>query len=160
MKINYSSIIDKIYLFFKRTVYCFSFTIIAMAVIGKYLNFDEGMMGMSVDQILTFLLYSFLFAASFLIADFIKDNTVIKNAVRFLLSYSSLISIIMFGGSFESFKDLSTTDNPDFSYIVILSMIFTATYVVASVLIMLRNFVVRKLTDSNKQYKSIFTEKD
>ena len=129
-----------------------------MALIGKYMNLDEKYLFLSADQILTFLLYSLLFAASFLIADFIKENVIIKNAVRFLLSYSSLISIIMFGGSFESFREMSSTDNPDFSYMVIMSMLFVGTYVVASLFITLRNFVVAKLTNSNKEYKSIFSD--
>ena len=160
MKINFESIIDKIILFFKRAAYCFSFTVIAMAFVGKYLKLDEKMFGMSVDQILTFLLYALLFAASFLIADFIKDNAVIKNAVRFLLSYSSLVSIIMFGGSFESFREMSSTDNPDFSYMVIMSMIFVCVYIVVSLLSLLKNFVVAKLTNSNKEYTSIFSDDD
>lgn len=160
MKFNFETLIDKFCLFFKRAAYCFSFTIIAMALVGKYLNLDEKMFGMSVDQILTFLLYALLFATSFLIADFIKDNAIIKNAVRFLLSYSSLISIIMFGGSFESFRDLSSTDNPDFSYMVIMSMIFVCTYIIVSLFAMLKTFVVKKLTDSNKEYTSIFSDDD
>lgn len=160
MKINYGTIIDKIFLFFKRASYCFTFLVASMAFIGRYLKINEEFYKMSVEQILSFLVYSLLFATSFFIADFIKDNAIIKNAVRFLLTYSSLISIIMLGGTFESFRRFSASENPDFTYIVILSMIFVGVYVAASLLIILRNFIVSKLTDSNKEYTSIFSEND
>lgn len=158
MKINVMNIYKKIALFFKRTFMCFSFIIVLMSVVGEFFFAEETMKIMSTSQILTFLLYSVLFGLSFFVADYIKDNAIIKNTVRFLLSFASLIAIVLFGGSFESFSARSSTDNPGFTYLVFLGMVFVSVYVICALLIVLKNFIVNKLTNSNKNYNSLFSE--
>ena len=73
----FKTIFDKIYLFFYRAFFCFTFITMAMAVFGKLMNTDELYKYMAVKQLFTFFVFSLLFALSFTVADFIKNNVII-----------------------------------------------------------------------------------
>ena len=155
----FNSIIEKFSKFLKRTFCCFSLITLSMSIIGIAANTDELNKYMAVKQILTFFVFSMLFALSFFIADFIKNNIIIRRSVQFTLTYASLVVVFLCGGSFSNYVETNNVQNVGFS-ILSISFIFVIIYVVFAVIVLLSQFIKSKIENSSKEYSSILADKE
>lgn len=143
--------------FLTRTFSCFSLITLSMALIGSMMNTDELYKYLAVKQIITFFVFSLLFALSFLIADFIRNNVVIKRCMQFVLTYISLVAVFFFGGSFSNYIESNSVQNKGFS-ILSISFMFVMIYVFCAVIVLICLFIKNRIVNSNKEYKSILEE--
>lgn len=153
------TIFDKIYLFFFRTFFCFTFITMGMAIVGNLMNTDELYKYMAVKQLFTFFVFSLLFALSFMIADFFSKNVIIKRTIQFVLTYISLAAVFFFGGSFTNYVEANGVQNTGFS-ILSISFIFVLIYAVCAVVVLVAKFVAGLVTNRNKEYVSVFENKE
>lgn len=155
----FKTIFDKIYLFFYRAFFCFTFITMAMAVFGKLMNTDELYKYMAVKQLFTFFVFSLLFALSFTVADFIKNNVIIKRTVQFVLTYISLVAVFFLGGSFSNYVEASGVQNQGFS-ILSISFMFVLIYAVCALIVLIVKFLTGLVLNRSKEYVSIFENKE
>ena len=152
-------IFNSISKFFTRAFACNSLIVVAMAVFGYLMNTDEFFKYLSVNQILTFFAFSLLFALSFGIADLLKVNVILKRCVQFVLTYLSLVLVFFLGGSFSSYIESNNVQNKGFSILAI-SFMFVIIYTVCGLVALLFGFIRNRISESNKQYESIFESKE
>ena len=157
MKLN--TVFNVISKFFTRAFACNSLIVVAMSLFGYMTNTDEYSKYLSVKEILTFFVFSLLFALSFAIADLFKNNVILKRCAQFVLTYLSLAVVFFFGGSFSSYVEANNVQNKGFSILAI-SFMFVIIYTVCGVIALLFGFIKNKISDSKKQYESIFESKE
>ena len=155
----FNKIIGILSTFVKRTLYCFALIVLGMTLVGFVAGTDETMHYLSSAQMLTFFLFSVLFAVSFFFADFEKKNVIIKRAIQFVLSYASLVAVFLCGGNFENYVEANGVQNPAFSVLSI-SFMFVVIYCVCGLLVLVSKFVASKIENSSKDYESMFDKKN
>lgn len=151
-------ILNVISKFFKRTFCCFSLLTLVMAVVGTVIKTNEYSKYIAADRILGFFLFSLLFALSFAIADIVKENSIIRRALQFVLTSISMAAVFLFGPAFGSYVDVNNVQNKGFSILAICFM-YVIIYVVFGVISLAFGALRKKLTGCDKEYNSIFENK-
>ena len=75
----------------RRLTLCFTLIVMTFTAVGIIANVEGMGKGLAVGQLMDFFVFSLLFAVSFGIADFVKNNVIIRRALQFVLSLASLI---------------------------------------------------------------------
>ena len=156
---KFTKIFDILSKFIKRTLYCFALITLGMTIVGSLAKTDDTMHYLASEQMMTFFYFSLLFALSFLIADFVKNNVIIKRTAQFVLSYASLVLVFLYGGTFENYVEDYSVQNPAFSVLSI-SFMFVVIYAVFSLIVLLAAYIKNKAVNSQTEYKSIFDDKN
>ena len=139
----------------KRLLACFALIVLCFSVVGDMLGGLNTVWALTVSQIFTFFWFSVLFSISCEIANFIKNNSVIKGAVRFILSLGSFVLIFYTSDSFAIY--LSQKQNKAYS-IFMITFIYTLIYVISALLGALIKFVKNKVENSSKEYKQVYNK--
>lgn len=143
--------LDIISKFFFRTFCMFTLIVISVCVFGMIFKVVD----LSSYLIFSFLAFSALLALSFLVSDFIKNNAVLKNAVRFVLSFACFAAIFFFGGPLTSYANISNTQNKGFAILAV-SLVFVVIYVVVGLICILVNFIKNRIYNEKKEYEKMF----
>lgn len=143
--------------FIHRAALCFSLIVLSFTIVGTVAGVESIGKGLAMTQLLTFFYFSALIAVSFGICDFVKNNIIVRRTLQFLLSFGSMALAFFTGDFFKTY--LSGMQNPAFSVIAI-SFMFVIIYTVIAVAVLVFNYVVNKVTNSKKEYVSIFSEED
>lgn len=144
--------------FFRRAFCCFSLVTLTMAVVGTLVTANEYAKYIASDRILGFFVFSLLFALSFLIADFVKENAIVRRMLQFVLTSISMALVFIFGGAFGSYVDANNVQNKAFSVLAICFM-YVVIYVLCSLLVLVVSVIKKKLTDTEKEYDNMFDNK-
>ena len=72
--------------FVRRTTLCFSLLVLTFTAIGCLTKMEQYLKGLAISELVSFFYFSCLLAVSFGIADFVKNNVIIKRTVQFVLS--------------------------------------------------------------------------
>ena len=156
---KFNVIFEKLSTFARRTLYCFALITLGMTFVGSLAKTDDTMHYLASEQMMTFFVFSLLFALSFFIADFVKNNIIVKRTIQFVLSYASLVAVFLFGGTFRNYVEQNSVQNPAFSVLSI-SFMFVVIYAVAALIVLVSSFLKVRLENSDKEYKSMFDKKD
>lgn len=156
---KFKVVLEKLSAFVRRTLYCFALIALGMTIVGSLAKTDDTMHYLASEQMMTFFVFSLLFAFSFFIADFITNNVIIKRSVQFILSYGSLVAVFLFGGTFQNYVEQNSVQNPAFSVLSI-SFMFVVIYAAAALLVLIGSFIKSRIENSDKEYKSIFDKKN
>ncbi len=138
-----------------RTLSCFALITIFITAAGTLLGFDELGKVLWVSQLRAFLLFAFLYAVSFGISDFIKNNIVIKRALQFVLTFASALICVFCTDGFSAY--VAEKQNPAFSILAI-SFAFVIVYVICALAVLIGGFIKNKLLNANKEYESLFLD--
>ena len=150
------SVYDIIRKFFVRTFTCFSLLTLFMAFMGLLNKSDELSKYMKVNQIFTFIIISLFVALSFLIADFIKNNAIIRRTVQFVLSYASFVGVFYFRGSLTNHVE---TNSHNFGFsLLALTFWFVIVYAVCAVFALAVAAVHKAAVGSEKEYVNIYKD--
>ena len=141
-------------LFLKRTFACFSLLTVAFALVGKIVGGNELLNYLSVDFILSFFAFSLLFAFSFFVADFVKNN-ILRRFLQFVFTYIDVAVVFFAGGALENYVLSNAVQNKAFSVLAI-SFIFVIIYVVLGLLSLVSALIKSKLCNNNKEYSEMF----
>ncbi len=137
----------------KRITLTFTLIVMTFTVVGSFANMEGFGKGLAITQLMTFFVFSCLLAVSFGICDFVKNNTVIRRTLHFVLSYASLALSFFTSSMFKEY--LASMQNPAFSVLSI-SFIFVIIYTVVSVVVLVCRFLNNRFTNSNKEYTQLF----
>lgn len=151
-------VFDKISQFFKRTFACFGLITVCMALYGYVSNQDEYAKYISVDMLLAFFVFSLLFALSFGIADFIKNNSILRRFAQFVLTYLSVAAVFFFGGVLRNYTEANNVQNTAFTILAI-SFVYVIIYVVCGAVVLVFNAIKSKLLSKNDDYENMFENK-
>lgn len=152
-------IFDNVSLFFRRTFSCFSLLTLAFAVVGMLIKTNEYSKFIASDLIVSFFVFSSMLALSFAISDLFKNSAVLKGFIRFILTFISLCVVFFAGGAFSNYVAVNGVQNKSFSILAI-SFVFVIIYVVCSLVTILAGFIKRKISEGDKEYISIFDNKE
>lgn len=152
---KFATVFDILRKFFIRTFTCFSLITLFFALFGLLLKTDELYKYMPVKNMFVFLAFSACFALSFLIADFIKNNIVIKRTVQFVLTFASLVGVFFLGGSFGNYVKTNGIQNKGFSVLAI-CFAFVVIYAVCALIVVLAGAVYRRLASGNEEYENVY----
>ncbi len=141
--------------FFKRAFCCFSLITVVMAIVGKLTNTSEFSNYISVNLIISFFLFALLFALSFGIADFVKNNGILRRFIQFVLTFAGVVIVFFVGGAFENYVSTNNVQNKGFSILAI-SFMFVVIYFVCGLISLVFGFIKSKLSRGNKDYKEMF----
>lgn len=144
--------------FFRRTFCCFSLIALILSITGRIVNQDELSNYISVDLLISLFLFSLTFALAFAIADFVKENGIIRRALQFVLTYAGLVLVFFMGGTFENYVSVNAVQNKGFSILAI-SFSFVLIYVVCGVISLLLGYIKKKAENGEKSYDSMFENK-
>lgn len=150
-----NKVFNMISVFFRRTFCVFSLLLLVMSFIGSTVGADENVKYIASDRILGFFLFSVLFALSFFIADFVKENLVIRRTLQFVLTGISMAAVFLFGPAFSNYVDANNVQNKGFSILAI-CFVYVVVYVICGALSLAYGAVKKKLTCSDKEYDSMF----
>lgn len=140
--------------FFIRTFTCFSLLTLSMAFVGLFNKSDELSKYLTVNQIFTFAIISLFFALSFLIADFVKNNTIIRRCVQFVLTYASFIGTWFLRGSLKNHVE---TNSHNMAYsLLMISFGFVIAYVVCALIVLLIGAVRKAGTVKEQEYENVY----
>ncbi len=153
-----NKILTVISTFFRRAFCCFSLVTLTMAVVGTLVTTNEYVKYIASDRILSFFAFSLLFALSFLFADFVKENVIIRRTLQFVLTSISMFLVFIFGGAFGSYVDANNVQNKGFSVLAICFM-YVIVYVLCSLFTLVLCALKKKLTCKEKDYDSMFENK-
>lgn len=145
--------------FFRRTFCCFTLITAAMALIGRVVNKSDFSNYISVDLIVSFLLFSLLFALSFGISDLIKNNGVLKRFLQFILTYASVAVVFFAGGALGRYIEANGVQNKGFSILAI-SFVFVIIYVVCGLIALVASSVRKKIAGDKEEYSEMFANKE
>ena len=143
---------DVIAKFFNRTFCIFTFIVIAVCIFGMIFEVVD----LSSYLIFSFLGFSAMLGLSFLIGDFFKNSSVLRNAVKFILSYVSLVIAFFLGGPLSSYVASNNVSNKSFTILAI-SLAFVLIYALVGLVVLLVGFITRKVNNSKKDYESMFS---
>ena len=133
--------------FVKRLTLLYTVLVTVMTVVG----YDANKYGLKKESIIGFLLFSCLTALFLTLCDLIKNNAIIRNALKFILVYGS------FAISIFTSKAMDT--RPDKLYTVsMLSMLFVFAYVAVCIVNIIANSIKKKILNKNTEYTSVFTK--
>jgi len=141
--------------FIKRVCVCFTLIVLSFTVVGNLTAMESYNKGLAISQLTSFFWFACLFALSFLVADFVKNNVIVKRTLQFVFTYASLVLVFFTGNLFKDY--LADKQNPAFSILAI-SFIFVVIYTVCAVAVLIGRFIMNKLTNSSKEYESMFEE--
>lgn len=153
-----NKVYNVISIFIKRVFCCFSLLTLFMAVVGTLITTDEFSKYIATDRIQSFFLFSLMFAVSFFIADFVKENAVIRRTLQFVLTGVSMAVVFIFGSAFDSYIDINNVQNKGFSILAICFM-YVIIYVICAIIAVALNAVKKKITGSEKNYDNMFENK-
>ena len=142
------SVISKL---FTRGFALFSVLIIAVCLFGLIFQVSD----LSSYLIFTFLAFAFALSLSFTVSDFIRNSSVIRNTVRFVLCYISLATVFFFGGPLSSHLQINGGSNKGFAVLSV-SVIFIVIYAVCGLISLLVSFIRKKIENSSEEYESMF----
>ena len=142
------SVISKL---FTRGFALFSVLIIAVCLFGLIFQVSD----LSSYLIFTFLAFAFALSLSFTVSDFIRNSSVIRNTVRFVLCYISLAAVFFFGGPLSSHLQINGGSNKGFAVLSV-SVIFIVIYAVCGLISLLVSFIRKKIENSSEEYESMF----
>ena len=137
--------------FFTRAFCLFTIITVAVCIFGMCFNVTD----LSSYLVFSFLAFSGLLAFSFTVSDFIKNNSVIRNTVKFLLSYASLAVVFFLGGPLANHVTVNNTNGKGFTILAV-SLVFVVIYVLIGVVALVAGFIKNKITNSNKEYENQF----
>lgn len=141
--------------FVRRMTLCFTLIVLTFTVVGSFTNMESFGKGLAISQLVSFFLFSVLVAVSFGIADFIKNSSIIRRTVQFVLTYASVVLVFFTSSLFKSY--LSGMQNPAFSILVV-TFCFVLIYTCIAVLVLAASFVRNKIINSSKEYVNMFDE--
>lgn len=146
---------EKISLFFRRTFRFFSLLTLSFAVIGLLIKNNEYSKYIAADILISFFIFSALLAISFAISDLVKQNSILKGFIRFILSFASLSVVFFFGGAFNNYVVSNGVQNKGFSILAI-SFAFVIIYVLCSVISMIFGSISKRVSNSKAEYDNMF----
>ena len=117
--------------FLYRTTLCYTLVVTAFAFTGFAVRPDSNVMFCS--QLLWMLVFALLVGITFFIADFVKNNAVIKYSVQFLLTYGSFALTFFAGGAGRTFME-NESQNVAFT-VISTSLMFIGIYVVIAAVV-------------------------
>ena len=141
------SVISKL---FSRAFAIFSVMTVAICAFGLIFNAQE----LNSYLVFAFIGFAFALSLSFTIADFIKNNAVIRNTVRFVLSYLSLAVVFFLCGPL-ALHEYVNGSNKGYS-ILSISIVFILIYAVCGLVSLVVSAIKRKMDNENKEYESMF----
>ena len=140
--------------FFFRTFTAFTLITVSVCLFGLIFEVKQ----LISYMIFAFLGFSALLAVSFLIGDLIKNNSVLRNTVKFVLSYLSLVIMFFVSGPLSLHTYLNGSNNKGFTILAV-SLAFVLVYFVIGLVILLVSFIKNKIANSDKDYESMFDNK-
>jgi len=153
-----NKVLSAVSAFFRRAFCCFSLLTLVMALVGTLIKSNEYSKYISVDRILSFFVFSLLFALSFAVADLIKESSIIRRTLQFVLTSISMAVVFLFGPAFSSYVDVNNVQNKGFSILAI-CFVYVIIYVVCGVVSLVIGALRKKLTSGDKEYNSMFENK-
>lgn len=142
---------DIISKFFYRTFCIFSLLTLAVCGFGMLFHVQD----LSSKIIFSFLGFSLMLSVSFLIGDFIKNNAVLRNAVKFVLSYFSVVVIFFLGGPLAAYTKAQHLQNKGFSVLAV-SLVYVLIYAAIGLVVLLFNFIKNKILNNKTNYEKMF----
>ena len=142
--------------FFKRTFLCFSMIVLVFTFTGSILNVEDSGKVLAVSQLMGFFSFSFLFSLSAELSFIFKKNSVVKGAVKFILSLVSFVLVFFTNTSFSLY--LEEKQNPAFSVIVI-TFVYVLIYAACSLFGLAYKSLKNKLENSLKAYDNVYIDK-
>lgn len=151
---KFNMVFEMIRKFFVRTFTCFSLLTLVMAFVGLFNKSDELSKYLTVNQIFTFAIISLFFALSFLIADFIKNNTIIRRCVQFVLTYASFIGTWFLRGTLKNHVE---TNSHNMAYsLLMISFGFVVAYVICALIVLLLGAVKKSAVEKELKYENVY----
>ena len=154
----FNKILGVISKFLRRTFCSFTLVTVAMALVGKLINKSEFSNYISVDHVISFLLFSLLFALSFGISDLIKNNSILRRFSQFILTYASVAVVFFAGGAFGNYVEANAVQNKGFAILAI-SFVFVIIYVVCGVVSLVASSLRKKFDYNKQEYEEMFVNK-
>jgi hypothetical protein len=131
----------------RRLTLLYSILVTIMAVVSICITKYTSPAVMS-EFIMYSLLFSFLTSLFTTLCEFIKNNAVIKNALKFLLIYASFALCFFAGAGIEGNNKLYT--------ISMLSMGFVIVYAVCGIVKLAASSIAKKVKNNSAEYVSVF----
>ena len=144
---KFSQVITKL---FNRAFAVFSIMTVAICAFGLIFNAKE----LNSYLVFAFIGFSFALSLSFAIADLLKNNSVLRNTVRFILSYLSLAGVFFLGGPLALHEYINGS-NKGYSILAV-SVVFIVIYTVCGLVVLIVNSIKKKAENSDKEYESMF----
>ncbi len=148
--------------FIRKVTVLFSVIVFIFALIGVLIGENTvAVSALPCSMLLWTALFSFLLSVSGLICDILKKtklNSVIINSVHFVLSYLSYLAVYVFGNGAAAYLNETAVTNFAFK-IIVMTLIFIGIYVVVWAIKFVFASVVKKIENKNKNYESIYTDK-
>ena len=137
--------------FFSRAFCFFTIITVAVCIFGMCFNVTD----LSSYLVFSFLAFSGLLALSLTVSDFIKYSSVIRNTVKFVLSYASLVVVFFLGGPLANHVTVNSTNGKGFTILAV-SLVFVVIYALIGVVVLVANLIKNKISNSNKEYEKQF----
>lgn len=139
----------------RRTTLCFTATVMCFAVVGSLADIEQTGKGLAIGQLTDFFVFSLILGAVFAACDFIKNNSVIRRTLQFVLTYAGFALVFFTGSIFK--EHLEQMQNPAFSVLVV-SFIFVVAYIAVALISLLIGFLVNRTENRSKEYVNMFEE--
>ncbi len=139
---------------YDNTLLMFALVVLAFSLAGYAVNPDANVMFSS--QILQIFCFSAVASLGIGISGFVKNNNVIKHAVRFVLVYASFAVFFFALGAGKSFIN-NESGNKIFT-IICMTLLFVGIYVVTAAVILGFKAVKKAIENKNAEYKNQFDD--
>ncbi len=103
--------------------------------------------------LLSCLLFSVLTALFVMLSKLIKNNSVIRNAVQFVLVYIGFVLSFLVGGAY-----LDNTSSNKLFTIVVMSGFFVVAYVVVVAINSVYKSILKRVVQGQEEYKDMFSD--
>lgn len=134
---------------------------VLLSVIGLFADYfsKTTQNALPCSTLLWTLLFSFLLAVTFLISTLLRKtrlNVIIIEIIQFVLAYVAFALVYITGGGATAYlSGVNATQNKVFS-IILMTFFFVGVYVVAVLVKICANSVIKKYQDKNKDYKPVY----
>ena len=139
--------------FVKKLTLCFTLIVMCFTTVGSIAKVENFGRGLAVSTLVSFFWFSCLISLTFCVCGFIKNNLVLRRTAQFLLSMASTVLVFFTADGFGEY--ISKIQNPAFSILAI-CFAFVVIYTLIAVVILVFNFIINKLSNSSKEYTSMF----
>ena len=139
--------------FIKRLTLCFTLVVMSFTVVGSIAKVENFGRGLAVSTLVSFFWFSCLISLTFCVCGFINNNLVLRRTAQFLLSMASTVLVFFTADGFGEY--ISKIQNRAFSILAI-CFAFVVIYTLIAVVILVFNFIINKLSNSSKEYTSMF----
>ena len=134
---------------------------VLLSVIGLFADYFSKTTknALPCSTLLWTLLFSFLLAVTFYISSLLRKtklNVIVTEIVQFVLAYAAFALVYIAGGGATAYlSGVNATQNKVFS-IILMTFFFVGIYVVAILVKICANSVIRKCHNKNKDYKPVY----